>query len=294
MTGAITENEIYNNTTYDIDLTYDANGDFVPEPGTPFSTNINDIADTDPGANESLNYPVITNIAPSGVVDYYVDVPPGDYRIEFYKNTNPGPQNHGSGEVFLGSDIFTVTTSDPVFRTFATVPDGTKPYIASTITRCTTGSSCAASSDYIETSEFGSVARVGGGGTTALDYGDAPGTASGATTTGNYKTQATKNGAYHIIGTNYLGLCTDGDSGVLQNSLATADDDTPSSIYTVGICSGTDDEDGIVFPAYMLWGSAQALPVTANVAGVLNAWIDYNADGDFDDASEQVATNQPI
>jgi CSLREA domain-containing protein len=283
-----------NHAMYDLDLLYDSDNDGSPDSAGPTETNINDIGDIDTGSNSNLNYPVITNISSAGVIDYYVDVPPGDYVVEFYKNAVAGPRNHGSGEVYLATDTFTVTTPGPVFRTFTTTPDVTKPYIASIITSCSPGSSCATLADYVETSEFGSVARIGGGGTTALDYGDAPGTSSGLTATGNYNTQATKNGAYHIIDTNYLGSCVDGDSGTLQNTLATADDSLPSSIYTVGTCTGTNDEDGVTFPAYMLWGSSQTLPITANVAGILNAWIDYNADGDFDDIGEQVSSNQSI
>ncbi len=34
--------------------------------------------------------------------------------------------------------------------------------------------------------------------------------------------------------------------------------------------------------------------MTASAAGLLNAWIDFNADGDWDDAGEQVFTDEPL
>ncbi len=72
----------------------------------------------------------------------------------------------------------------------------------------------------------------------------------------------------------------DGDGTVAPNADASADDLT-----------GIDDEDGVtlsgIFP-----GATILIPVQVTGAdGYLQAWVDWNGDGDFGDAGEQVATN---
>ncbi len=58
----------------------------------------------------------------------------------------------------------------------------------------------------------------------AVDFGDAPDTGLG-TSSGNYNTLATDNGASHtIIAGLRMGANVDGDDGTLQNSTANADD----------------------------------------------------------------------
>ena len=55
------------------------------------------------------------------------------------------------------------------------------------------------------------------------------------------------------------------------------------------------DEDGVTF-ATLQAGSNAAITVTATVPGtaVLNAWIDFNADGDWDDTGEQIFIDQTL
>jgi serralysin len=124
-----------------------------------------------------------------------------------------------------------------------------------------------------------------------LDYGDAPDTASG-TSTGNYRTLASDNGPRHFIrGGLRLGTAIDGDSGMLQNAAATADDVNGAL---------PDDEDGVVNPAADLWVTA-GTPATVTlratnltgVAATLWGWIDYNADGTFDNATERTSIAVP-
>lgn len=66
---------------------------------------------------------------------------------------------------------------------------------------------------------------------------------------------------------------------------------------------GTDDEDGVTFSPALSFpntvhvvqaGISNDLNVVASAAGILNAWIDYNQDGDFDDSGEQIFTNQSL
>ncbi len=87
--------------------------------------------------------------------------------------------------------------------------------------------------------------------------------------------------ADHVVtGSNYLGSTGPDREPANQPSLeADADDLT-----------GTDDEDGVTFPE-MFPGVRVAIQVTVNGLAYLNAWVDWNGDGDFGDAGERIATN---
>ena len=58
----------------------------------------------------------------------------------------------------------------------------------------------------------------------------------------------------------------------------------------------TDDEDGLEQGNFVLipGESFRLFLRQGDVAGVLNAWIDYNRDGDWDDSGEQIATNLTV
>ena len=53
------------------------------------------------------------------------------------------------------------------------------------------------------------------------------------------------------------------------------------------------DEDGVAIGA-LTTGSSAPVTVTASAAGYLNAWVDFNQDGDWDDAGEQVFTDVSV
>jgi len=106
-----------------------------------------------------------------------------------------------------------------------------------------------------------------------LDFGDAPDL--------TYPTWLVSNGARHsIVSDVYLGRGVDGERDGQPNATATGDD-----------VANTDDEDGVVFLTDLVPGERATLQVTASTRGYLNAWIDWNADGDWDDADEQIATD---
>ncbi len=115
------------------------------------------------------------------------------------------------------------------------------------------------------------------------DYGDAPDTGVG-TGTGNYQTTAADNGPRHVATGLTLGLNRDADSGTLQNASATADDTTGTP----------NDEDGITLPASFAQGASTTISATASGSGFLSAWIDWNHDGDFADAGEQIANDLAV
>lgn len=98
------------------------------------------------------------------------------------------------------------------------------------------------------------------------DYGDAPAVYGSADHTIDFE--------------NYLGALVDGESSYLASAAADGDD-----------LSVMDDEDGVIFPATIHQGENINISVTAVGLGRLNAWVDWNGDGDFSDAGEQVASN---
>jgi len=93
-------NSIYSNGSIGIDLSNDGLGDPTGADGVT----ANDAGDPDPGSNNLLNFPVITAAAESGGtldVDFDLDVPAGNYRIEFFTNpSGADPSGNGEGEVY--------------------------------------------------------------------------------------------------------------------------------------------------------------------------------------------------
>jgi len=109
-----------------------------------------------------------------------------------------------------------------------------------------------------------------------LDLGDAPDS--------TYPTLHASDGARHVLGgAHHLGSSVDSEPDGQPTAFADGDD-----------THGADDEDGVVFAASLLAGADESFQVTASVAGMLNAWIDFNADGDWDDLGEQVFTDEPL
>jgi gliding motility-associated-like protein len=87
--------------------------------------------------------------------------------------------------------------------------------------------------------------------------------------------------ADHVVtGNNYLGSVAPDKEPVNQPSPeADADDLT-----------GIDDEDGVIFPE-MFPGARVTIQVKITGLAYLNAWVDWNGDGDFNDNSERIASN---
>jgi hypothetical protein len=108
------------------------------------------------------------------------------------------------------------------------------------------------------------------------DYGDAPDP--------SYQTLQASDGARHVVlPWIYLGADIDGENDG-QPSAAADGDDT----------SGGDDEDGITFPGLLVADGTASVEVIASVDGYLNAWMDFNEDGDWSDAGEQILMDDSI
>ncbi|HEV7672537.1 MAG TPA: SdrD B-like domain-containing protein [Thermoanaerobaculia bacterium] len=117
------------------------------------------------------------------------------------------------------------------------------------------------------------------------DYGDAP---------ASYDTQGATAASHTInpLGTPlFLGSCVDTEPDGQPDPGALGDDSDPGT-SRIGTCF--DDEDGISFTTVPTACQTAQLGATASGAGFLDAWFDFNHDGDFGDAGEQVFTSQPL
>jgi len=102
-----------------------------------------------------------------------------------------------------------------------------------------------------------------------LDYGDAP---------APYPTLRGDDGARHHYNPEvYLGYALDLEPNGQPNG---GDDLNPPG--------GPNDEDGVLFKGGMVQGPMASVEVIASIQGYLNACIDFNGDGDWDDADEQL------
>lgn len=112
-----------------------------------------------------------------------------------------------------------------------------------------------------------------------VDYGDAPDLSPG-TAQGDYQTEPGRGPSHVVDGVTFLGTGVDAenvafDDGPGEDDGVVLDDGTPATLHGESIVAGDTFE----------------LDVTTAGTGVLNAWIDFNRDGDFDDPGEQVATD---
>ncbi|MBN2473340.1 MAG: right-handed parallel beta-helix repeat-containing protein [Pirellulales bacterium] len=107
-----------------------------------------------------------------------------------------------------------------------------------------------------------------------VDAGDAP---------APYPT-AGADGAYHtIVAGVHLGAAVDSDPTGQPSQYADGDDQ-----------AGTDDEDGVRFLDPLVRGRQVAIEVTASQSGFLDAWIDFNKDGDWGDDDEQIFDSESL
>ncbi len=287
-TSRITQNSVFNNGTATGQLGIDLLGaaDDNAAGTAPFYT-LNDDGDGDSGANGLINFPVVEQaVISSSNLILTGWARPGSVIEVFIAQANPS--GFGEGQTFVasltegsGADLdatassygptvngVTVATgavSENRFRFSIAVPGGVS--VGTLLTATATDASN-------NTSEFSANVNV-----QRLDYGDAPDSGAG-TASGNYATTAADDGAAHAVPvspTVYLGsVAPDGDTGLLQNSTADADDS-----------DGTDDEDGIAsLPTLASSDTTYSLTINAsNASGSaanLVCWIDLDRDGAFE------------
>jgi len=122
----------------------------------------------------------------------------------------------------------------------------------------------------------------------SYDYGDLPDIADGTTGVTDYETYDSSGGPSHrIVAGLFLGDTVDIEVDGFPDTQAVGDDN-----------DNLDDEDGVtIFPTLrIIPGGTLKLPLavtnTTGDTAYLEAWIDWNGDGDFDETNEMVADLQ--
>src|SRR5882724_3421977 len=112
-----------------------------------------------------------------------------------------------------------------------------------------------------------------------LDFGDAPDP--------GYPSFLASNGARHAVlpvGNPTLGTLVDTEPDCIPSPVAAGDD-----------TNGADDEDGVTFPAPLIPGAPGTIQLRAGATGgIVSCWIDFNRNGSWADAGDQVVTDLPI
>ncbi len=109
-----------------------------------------------------------------------------------------------------------------------------------------------------------------------FDWGDAPDP--------TYPTLRTSNGAYHLIVLGFhLGQSVDGEPDGLPSPDALGDD-----------TFGMDDEDGVAFLTPILPGDMAGLEIIASAPGYVDAWIDFDGDGNWNQPGDQILASEPV
>ena len=106
-----------------------------------------------------------------------------------------------------------------------------------------------------------------------FDYGDAP---------APYPTTLLQDGARHLATGPRLGAARDFEHDGIVSATAEGDDD-----------DNIPDEDGVLFGAIAVNSTIAALNIELENASTakVDAWIDFNGDGDWDDSGEQILSN---
>jgi hypothetical protein len=265
--NTIRQNSIYENGNIDpgylgIDLQFDGVtfNDYGPPP------------DGDSGPNRFLNFPndfmtVAYNGGGTATVSgtIAIDSNPAQARVEVFRAVpdttgppwDPAP-THGEGAVYLGTAVPTAG------GTWTLNVSGVAPgdWLTATTTDLTGN-----------TSEFARNVKLEGD--DEVDFGDAPDP--------TYPTLLVRNGARHVINPQmFLGALIDGEPDGQPHPNALGDD-----------MSSQPDEDGVSFGP-LVPGTAAQFTVYPSLQGRIDAWIDFNADGDWYDAGEQVASSVAV
>jgi len=112
------------------------------------------------------------------------------------------------------------------------------------------------------------------------DFGDAPENPNNC----GFPTTLACNGARHLVVPNiFMGNLIDAEPNGLQTVTAQGDD-----------LNGADDEDGVTLPAVLVPGMTTNFTVQVSVNGFIDAWMDFNLDGDWADAGEHICTASPV
>ena len=109
-----------------------------------------------------------------------------------------------------------------------------------------------------------------------FDYGDVPDPP--------FSTLLASGGARHSLG----------QALILGKRFDTDADGQPSATADGDDSDGFDDDDGVNFTSPLIVGQNATVDVWASSAGLLNAWVDYNTNGSWLDAGEQIFVDEPL
>ncbi len=113
-----------------------------------------------------------------------------------------------------------------------------------------------------------------------LDFGDAP---------QSYPVTLAQNGAAHVANPEYtLGKLIDIENDGQPDTMALGDDSNPAG--------AGDDEDGVsLVNGSLMPGTLEEVDVELSAgSGRLDAWVDFNRDGDWDDKGERIFLAEPL
>lgn len=272
-TVSMRRNSIYGNTGPGIDLGTVAG--ISPNNGTRSSSQ----------SNDDMDYPIITGASVSGTdltVSGFVGSVlagaatwSGSYVEIFLTDNSPADQGgevisgdgasqpHGEGRYYIG----TLTTNGVgVFSGTVPIPGAVQSLITGTSIYTATATDAAGN-----TSEFGAMA--------ALDFGDLQDVLA-STAAGDYQTRVANNGPRHMTRSALrLGSTITTELDALSNSTATGD---------------TGDDGLTTLPALTAGVNSTPFNIAVTNTGAaakLSVWIDFNNNGNFADAGEQVASD---
>ncbi len=118
-----------------------------------------------------------------------------------------------------------------------------------------------------------------------LDFGDADETKSNS-----YPTTLLRNGARHLI---VPGVFM-GSPLLTYIQIDDESDGQPTPACNGDDLDGTDDEQAVILPALLVPGTTAEADISVSTKGFIDAWIDFNADGDWDDIGEKIFYSTPV
>jgi len=124
------------------------------------------------------------------------------------------------------------------------------------------------------------------------DHGDAPssyGDAAHAFKEEPISPSKNNLGLQFTTGTPYFGTPPDSESARQEDALPSQGDDNNNDAFD----TARDDDENIEIPQ-LPTGQSVEVAIPVNGAGFLQGWVDWNADGDFGDANEQVVANLSV
>ena len=247
--------------------------------------------DGNAGAGDTVRYTVVVNnsgtLDATGVV-FNSNVDPNTSLIVGSVTTSQGTVTTGNtaGDTSVAVDIGSIANGGGsvtiTFDVFVNIPVSvTQAMCQGTITGSNTPPISTDDPDTVPNDDITNTPLV-----PDLDFGDNPDT--------SYGTLISSSGANHLLSSGlFLGACVDSETDGQPNADSSGDDTNTGGI-TLGACVGNDDEDGVVFNSAIATGLNTSLDVTAASACLLDAWIDFNQNGDYNDAGEQIFSSQAL